>query len=249
MRPQEKKWRKSIAQSLSLQSSSSPGFLGNWPTAQSLLKPCVHVLEPTLSQFPAHPSGCSSPEPIMGSSSLSCWISTLPTSLPGRAPLFLFYAWPLGYLTHSTTSATICMLMTLQYLFLSRSVCWISGKQTYSTKHSTGTSLLPVTIQSVVPAAPAFPGKSRKCHSHVLSCPKKLATGYPESLSLLCPLLCQVSNSNFYCFYLLILSEIYPFCLNLATPIFGQVKVSVLSGSKPLLLHPLLWNLMSQVAS
>lgn len=110
MQPQEKKWRKSITQSLSLQSSSSPGSLGNWPTAQSLLKPCVHVPEPTLSLFPTHPSGCSSPEPITGSSFM---LDIHPPYISAWTGPSLFTLWLAGGLSHTfSKSKLISLIMT-----------------------------------------------------------------------------------------------------------------------------------------
>lgn len=205
MQPQEKKWRKSIIQSLSLQSHSSPGSLGNWLTAQSLLKPHVHVLEPTLSQFPDYPSGCSSPEPI--------WAPLLfragypPCLHLGLGRLLSFYSmlgrWAISHIAQLQLQPVCWWLSNINF-FLDLCVEFLANR--------------PIPLN--IPQAPPYFLPSSKVLSPQpqpflvkLPCAKlsKEASHWlPWILISPLPLLCQVSNNNFYCFYIPILSEIYP---------------------------------------
>lgn len=87
--------------------------------------------------------------------------------------------------------------------------------------------------QTAVLSAPAFPGETSEWQSLALSCPKELATSYPESFILHCPLFSQASNSKFSCFYFLNLSEIHPFFSTLLLLSPGLVKASFLFGFIP----------------
>lgn len=114
-------------------------------------------------------------------------------SLP-QGPFFSFHsAWLLGKLTHSVTSATLCMLMTPQCLFVPFQTSVLGSRLNRTTLLG---ALLRHLKSSIFPALSHHPNLSLQPlglpgRSHELS--------HPEPISFHCPLLRLASNSKFSC--------------------------------------------------
>lgn len=205
--------------------------------AHFLLKPSIHIPEPALSvHFPT-------PWLLITAAHhglfLLCPGSILPTSLP-LGPYSSLHSmlrcWAISHTVWLQLPSVcwwlsnICSFLDLCSEFLAGRTIQLNVRQVPQIQHLL--NFLPRT-QTAVLSAPAFPGETSEWQSLALSCPKELATSYPESFILHCPLFSQASNSKFSCFYFLNLSEIHPFFSTLLLLSPGLVKASFLFGFIP----------------